>query len=207
MADSLEFESEDYTAIAFEASERVISEADEVQRDSYSAREDSFEPEEGLSYDVFDAASRPGLTVEEDAEVQAGLMARHRYHLAEKQMLETNKVISESSVVAEQTRLNFSKRDTITEQVANESKRLLQEVERGKLIDQKTIGLALQGVTQQVLNTREFQVIQLEMEKTEAIIEGTIAEITGIRTNTETKVLKAHQAAMKAAGIDVLPAA
>lgn len=202
MPSDYDFQTEDYSAIAQDVVANVTAELEDAETAAYDARDAVFDAEADMFADAIEASQQPGLTLEESTEVMAGLSNRHRLKLAEKQNAETNLVITETAVISEKSRFNLAKRDVLTQDVANESKRLIMSVERGKLIDEKTLGLALQGVTQQVLNSREFDVIQLEMEKTEAIIAGTVADIEAIRSSTETKMLRARDAALKAAGVD-----
>lgn len=197
-----DFQTEDYSAIAQEVVSKLMAELEDAEVAAYDARDAVFDAEADMFADAIGASQQPGLTLEESTEVMAGLSNRHRLKLAEKQNAETNLVITETAVISEKSRFNLAKRDVLTQDVANEGKRLIMSTERGKLIDEKTLGLALQGVTQQVLNSREFNVIQLEMEKTEAIIQGTVADIEAIRSSTETKMLRARDAALKAAGVD-----
>ncbi|PZO11253.1 MAG: hypothetical protein DCF25_19725 [Leptolyngbya foveolarum] len=197
-----DFQTEDYSAIAQEVVSKLTAELEDAEVAAYDARDAVFDAEADMFADAIEASQQPGLTLEESTEVMAGLSNRHRLKLAEKQNAETNLVITETAVISEKSRFNLAKRDVLTQDVANEGKRLIMSTERGKLIDEKTLGLALQGVTQQVLNSREFNVIQLEMEKTEAIIQGTVADIEAIRSSTETKMLRARDAALKAAGVD-----
>ena len=202
MPNDFDFSTEDFSAIANDVVANLRSELDDAERTAYDERENYFDLDAAIAIDPIEASQRPGLTLEESTEVMSGLANWKRMQDAEKVMAEGNKVISETALLTEQTRLNLAKRDVLTQDVANEGKRLLMSIERGKLIEEKAIGLTLQGVTQQVLNHREVNVIELEMSKTEALIQGTIADIEAIRSSTETKQLKARDAALRAAGIE-----
>lgn len=202
MPNDFDFKTEDYSEIALDVVDRIRGESEDAEQAAYNGVVDLYDTETELASDPMEASQRPGLTLEESTEVMAGLANWKRRLEADRAMAEGNVVVTETAVLSEKARLNLSKRDVLTQSVANEDKRLLLESERGKLIEEKTIGLALQGVTQQVLNAREINVIQLEMEKTEAIIAGTISDIEAIRSSTETKMLRARDAALKAAGID-----
>jgi len=197
-------QNEDFSALALDEADRIEAETNDSEQASYDGVSEFFDLENELIYDPIEASRQPGLTLEESTEVMGGLASRHRLKLAEKQNAETNLVITETAILSEKARFNVAKRDVLTQSTANEGKRLLQTVEQGKLIDQKTIGYALQGVSQRLLNAREFDVIQLETEKTDAIIASTIADIESIKSGTETKLLNARDAALKAAGVDTV---
>ena len=199
---NFDFPTEDYGVIAHDVVDQVRIESDEAEQAAYDGVNELYDLDAELAVDPIEASQRPGLTLEESTEVMAGLANWKRMKDAEKAMAEGNVVVTETALLTEKARLNVSKRNVLTQAIANEDRKLLLETERGKLIEQKAIGLALQGVTQQLLNEREVTVIQLEMEKTEAIIQGTVADIEAIRSSTETKMLRARDADLKAAGIE-----
>lgn len=202
MIEKYDFESEDYSAIASEVISNITADLEDAEQAAYNGREEFFDVDAALATDPIEASQRPGLTLEESTEVMSGLANWKRMNDAHLAMAEGNETISKTALVTERTRFNLSKRDVMTQDIANEGKRLVQSIERGKLIDDKTLGIALQGVTQQVLNAREIDIIRLEMGKTEAVISSRIAEIEAIKSDTETKMLQAREKVMKAAGID-----
>ena len=202
MREDYDFQTEDYSAIAEEAIANVTSDLEDSEAAAYDERESFFDVDAELATDPIEASQRDGLTLEESTEVMSGLANWKRMTEAHLSMAEGNETISKTALVTERTRLNLAKRDVMTQDVANEGKRLIQSIERGKLTDEKTLGLALQGVTQQVLNAREIDIIRLEMGKTEAVISSRIAEIEAIKSDTETKMLQAREKVMKAAGVN-----
>lgn len=201
----------DYTPVTIETADATIDEVlsqfqsdlSENRDDSFAAADERYQASEYTAYDLDDAMSLPSLTQEEYTEISEKLTGTSRYLQADRIRLENNKRAQENGLIADQTGLVSAKREIVSEQIVNAGKSLIGEIERGKLIDQKTFGYALQGVRQQQMNTRHIQLLQLESQETEALIQRTQVNIQAIQSETEQKVLDAREKALVGAGIDV----
>lgn len=207
MADSIQpyefdFQSVDFAAIAEDATARVEESAEATGSDATDALAGYYNAEELFTPDPFEAAAQEGVSPEEKAEMQAALIARNNLLEMTGLALQGDGIIAENSKIAAKTMLSISQRDVTVAQTSNEHLKMLGEFEKGMLITQKNKGVALQSVTQQVLNAREYQTIQLEMDKTEAIVDSKVQEINSIYATAKAKSLKAYQDSMKTLGID-----
>ena len=198
-----DLETPDFTAISEDAIARVEDSADTVSEDAAEALSNYYDAESLFSPDPFEAAEQEGITPEEKADLQARLIGRNDYLEMQGLALQGDSIIAENSKIAAKTMLSIAQRDVTVSQASNEHLKMLGEIEKGVLITEKNKGIALQGVTQQLFNTREFATIQLEMDKTEAIVDGKVQEINSIYSTAKAKSLKAYQDSMKAFGVDV----
>ena len=196
-------ETPDFSAIADDAVARVEDGADTVSEDAAEALSGYYDAESLFAPDPFEAAQQEKITPEEKAQMQADLIGRNDYLEMQGLALTGDGIVAENSKIAAKTMLSIAQRDVTVAQASNEHLKLLGEIEKGLLITEKNKGIALQGVTQQALNTREFATIQLEMDKTEAIVDSKVQEINSIYAAAKAKSLKAYQESMKAFGVDV----
>ena len=86
------------------------------------------------------------------------------------------------------------------EQIVNEGLRLVEVSETGKLISARTEGVVIATQMQHLKNEAGAQMIALEAERTQALIDSTIADINAIRSSTEAKLLEAEGRYLKSAG-------
>lgn len=193
----------DFTAISEDAIARVEDSADTVAEDATEALENYYDAESLFAPNPFEAAQQEKITPEEKAQLQADLIGRNDYLEMQGLALTGDSIIAENSKIAAKTMLSIAQRDVTTAQASNEHLKMIGEIEKGLLITEKNKGIALQGVTQQVLNAREFTTIQLEMDKTEAIVDSKVQEINSIYATSKSKSLKAYQDSMKSLGVDV----
>jgi len=197
-----DFQSVDFAAIAEDSTARVEESAEATGSDAADALAGYYNAEELFTPDPFEAATQAGVSPEEKAEMQAALIARNNLLEMTGLALQGDGIIAENSKIAAKTMLSIAQRDVTVAQTSNEHLKMLGEFEKGMLITEKNKGIALQGVTQQVLNAREYQLIQLEMDKTEAIVDSKVQEINSIYATAKAKSLKAYQDSMKTLGID-----
>ena len=197
-----DFETVDFAVVADDSIARVEEAAESIEADASDALAGYYNAEELFTPDPFEAATQEGVSPEEKAELQAALIARNNYLEMQGLALQGDGIIAENSKIAAKTQLSIAQRDVTVAQTSNEHLKTLGEIEKGLLITEKNKGIALQGVTQQVLNAREFQTIQLEMDKTEAIVDSKVQEINSIYATAKAKSLKAYQDSMKTLGID-----
>ena len=198
-----ELETPDFSAISDDAVARVEDGADTVADDAAEALAGYYDAESLFAPDPFEAAQQEKITPEEKAQLQADLIGRNDYLEMQGLALTGDGIIAENSKIAAKTMLSIAQRDVTVAQASNEHLKMLGEMEKGLLITEKNKGVALQGVTQQVLNAREYATIQLEMDKTEAIVDSKVQEINSIYATAKAKSLKAYQDSMKSLGVDV----
>ena len=201
----------EFTPVTVETADSAVNEVlsflqndlAENREASYASADERYQADEHTAIDLDDAMSLPSLTQEEYTEISEKLTGTTRFLQADRIRLENNKRAQENGLIADQTGLVSAKREIVGEQIVNAGKMLVGEIERGKLIDQKTLGYALQGVRQAQMNTRHIELLQRESVETEALIRKAEVNIQAIQSETEQKMLDAREKALLGAGIDV----
>ena len=181
--------------------EAIAQELEDAKADSYAAADDFMSAADYNGPDIFTPPDNvPILTQAEHNELTQIVSGQTRAWDIAKGVAKNAQSAAEVESIYANIGLIDARTTVTREQIVNEGLRLIEVSETGKLIAARTEGVAIATQLQRLKNEAGHQMAALEAERTQALIDSTIADINAIRSSTEAKLLEAEGRYLKSAG-------
>ena len=163
--------------------EQSTSEVEALFKAIDFAPTDPFSPPESIpSFDAATYNEMKGMVAGQARALEIGLSIAKNHVQAEK----IEGAYTDAALVQAQTRVK-------QQSIVNEGYRLQEAVEAGNLIMARTEGLQLQTANQQQKNLTASKLNEIEAQRGQALIQGALIEVEGIRTNNNSRLLEAQR--------------
>lgn len=181
--------------------EAIAQELEDAKADSYAAADDFMSAADYNGPDIFTPPDNvPVLTQAEHNELTQIVSGQTRAWDIAKGVAKNAQSAAEVESIYANIGLIDARTTVTREQIVNEGLRLIEVSETGKLIAARTEGVTIATQLQRLKNEAGHQMAALEAERTQALIDSTIADINAIRSSTEAKLLEAEGKYLKSAG-------
>ena len=181
--------------------EAIAQELEDTRADSYAAADHLMSAADYEGPDIFTPPDNvPVLTQAEHNDLTQIVSGQTRAWDIAKGVARNAQSAAEVENIYANVGLIDARTAVTREQIVNEGLRLVEVSETGKLISARTEGVVIATQMQGLKNQAGHQMIALEAERTQALIESTIADINAIRSTTEAKLLEAEGKYLKSAG-------
>lgn len=179
----------------------IAQELENAKADTYAATDDFMSATDYESSDIFTPPENvPALTQAEHNDLTQIVSGQTRAWDIAKGVAKNAQSAAEVESIYANIGLIDARTTVTKEQIVNEGLRLIEVSETGKLISTRTEGVVIATQMQALKNEAGHQMIALEAERTQALIDSTIADINAIRSSTEAKLLEAEGKYLKSAG-------
>ena len=181
--------------------EAIAQELKDAREDTYATTDDFMHAVNYESADIFTPPDNvPVLTQAEHNDLTQIVSGQTRAWDIAKGVAKNAQSAAEVESIYANVGLIDARTTVTREQIVNEGLRLVEVSETGKLIAARTEGVVIATQMQALKNQAGHQMIALEAERTQALIDSTIADINAIRSTTEAKLLEAEGKYLKSAG-------
>ena len=181
--------------------EAITQELEDARNDTYAASDEFMSATDYDGPDIFTPPENvPVLTQAEHNELTQIVSGQTRAWDIAKGVAKNAQSAAEVESIYANIGLIDARTTVTREQIVNEGLRLVEVSETGKLIAARTEGVAIATQLQRLKNEAGHQMAALEAERTQALIDSTIADINAIRSSTEAKLLEAEGKYLKSAG-------
>ena len=181
--------------------EAIARELSDAKEDAYASTDDLMSATDYEGPDIFTPPDNvPALTQAEHNELTQIVSGQNRAWDIAKGVAKNAQSAAEVESIYANVGLIDARTMVTREQIANEGLRLIEVSETGKLIAARTEGVVIATQMQHLKNEAGQQMIALEAERTQALIDSTVADINAIRSSTEAKLLEAEGKYLKSAG-------
>ena len=181
--------------------EAIALELEESRNDSYAAADDFMIAADYEGSDIFTPPDNvPVLTQAEHNELTQIVSGQTRAWDIAKGVAKNAQSAAEVEGIYANVGLIDARTAVTREQTVNEGLRLIEVSETGKLIAARTDGVVIATQMQGLKNEAGRQMVVLEADRTQALIDSTVADINAIRSTTEAKLLEAEGKYLKSAG-------
>lgn len=181
--------------------EAIALELEDSRHDSYAAADEFMSAAEYQGTDIFTPPDNvPVLTQAEHNDLTQIVSGQTRAWDIAKGVAKNAQSAAEVESIYTNVGLIDARTAVTREQIVNEGLRLIEVSETSKLISARTEGVVIATQMQGLKNEAGRQMVVLEAERTQAIIDSTVADINAIRSTTEAKLLEAEGKYLKSAG-------
>jgi len=181
--------------------EAIAQELEDTKQDAYAASDNLMSAADYEGPNIFTPPDNvPTLTQAEHNELTQIVSGQTRAWDIAKGVAKNAQSAAEVESIYANVGLIDARTMVTREKTVNEGLRLIEVSETGKLISARTEGIVIATQMQALKNEAGQQMIALEAERTQALIDSTIADINAIRSSTEAKLLEAEGKYLKSAG-------
>ncbi|MEO1396460.1 MAG: hypothetical protein AAFV90_26525 [Cyanobacteria bacterium J06634_5] len=181
--------------------DEIALELEESRNDSYAAADELMSAIDYESPDIFTPPENvPALTQAEHNELTQIVSGQTRAWDIAKGVAKNAQSAAEVEGIYANVGLIDARTAVTREQTVNEGLRLIEVSETGKLISARTEGVVIATQLQGLKNEAGRQMVVLEADRTQALLDSTVADINAIRSSTEAKLLEAEGKYLKSAG-------
>ena len=181
--------------------EAIALDLEASRNDSYAVADDFMSAADYEGPDIFTPPDNvPVLTQAEHNELTQIVSGQTRAWDIAKGVAKNAQSAAEVESIYANVGLIDARAAVTREQTVNEGLRLIEVSETGKLIAARTEGVVIATQMQGLKNEAGRQMVVLEADRTQALVDSTVADINAIRSTTEAKLLEAEGKYLKSAG-------